>query len=142
MNNNVKASNRNSRKLWRYLFIGILVLHVLGCYVMGIMTLTNPQFAIETGFQIPYTTDLNILTTVIGMELLFLGSIALVGIIWTRKRKIEGIVAGMAVGMYMFMFGIVAFFLLGETQALYVDSIRGFLTLVIGYMAYKEIKNA
>jgi hypothetical protein len=141
MNNKSETGVKTSRKIGRYLFIGILALHTLGCYAMGITTLLNPQVAFESGFQIDYNPELTIIGTIIGMELLFLGSIALLGIIWTRKNKKEGIVAGVAVGVYMFLFGFAALIFVGETQALIVDSIRGFLTLVFGYMAYQEIKN-
>lgn len=134
-------ANSNTSKIGRYLFMGILVVHMLGCYIMGIISLTNAPFAFEIGFQIPYSDQLAIIGVVMGMELLFLGSIAFLGIIWTKQGNRYGITMGMAVGMYMFLFGIVAFLLLGRIDGLLVDSIRGFLTLVFGYMAHKELQN-
>ncbi len=133
-------SNIANRKIGRRLFIAILALHVLSCYVLGAISLTNFPFALETGFGIPYNTDLDILGIVIGLELIFLGSIALLGIIWTRKGHISGIVTGTAVGFYMFVFGIVAFLKLGQVDGLIVDSIRGLLTIIFGMIAYRELK--
>ena len=63
------------------------------------------------------------------------------GVIWTRKRKLFGVYVGTAVGIYMFLFGIIAFLKFGTTDALIVDSIRGFVTIVFGYIAYKELKH-
>lgn len=132
------ANNHLPASTSRTLFIAILILHALGCYIMGITTLYNPQIAIETGFQIAYNPEMLILGIVIGMELLFLGSIALLGIYWTRKGKRAGVIAGGAVGLYMFLFGWVVFFLLGDTQGLYVDSIRGFITMLLGYLLLRK----
>ena len=136
------ASTTSTRRIGRWLFIALLVVHVLSCYVMGTFSLFNWPFALETGFGIPYDDSLDILGVVIGLELIFLGSIAVLGIYWTRQGQISGIVTGMAVGMYMFMFGIVAFLLLGRIDGLIVDSIRGFLTLIFGWMAYQELNGS
>ena len=68
------------------------------------------------------------------------GSIALLGIFWTRQGNISGVVTGSAVGLYMFIFGIVAFLMLGQTDGLVVDSIRGSLTIIFGIMTYRELK--
>jgi zinc transporter ZupT len=65
---------------------------------------------------------------------------AVLGIIWTQKNKKQVIVAGAIVGMYLFLFGMIAFILLEESQVLIVDSICGFLTLIFGYITYKELK--
>jgi hypothetical protein len=128
------------RKIGQNLFIGFLVIHILSCYFMGMISLVDPKFAFETGFQMTYNPDLQIIGIVMGMELLFLGSIALLGVIWTRRKSKYGIYAGVAVGSYMFLFGIVAFLIMGRTDGLIVDSIRGLLTLIFGYMAYQELK--
>lgn len=141
MNDSIANSQVAPLKIGRILFIGILALHVLSCYILGFTGLANWPYALETGFGIPYSPELDIIGNVIGLELLFLGTIAVLGIIWTRKGSIPGIIVGTAVGVYMFVFGIVAFLLLGETDGLLIDSIRGFLTFVFGYMAYTEIKN-
>ncbi|MFK7797716.1 MAG: hypothetical protein AB8E82_09690 [Aureispira sp.] len=124
----------------RTLFIAILIFHALGCYFMGLTTLFfDPVLAFQTAFQLEYNPEtLGMLQVVIGMELLFLGSIALLGIYWTRKGNRAGIIAGGAVGMYMFLFGFVALFLQGDPQGLYVDSIRGFITMFLGYLALRK----
>ena len=135
----MNMENTSNRKIGRWLFIILLAVHVLSCYVMGFISLINWPFALETGFGIPYNNDLAVLGVVIGLELIFLGSIAILGIFWTWQGQLSGIVTGSAVGMYMFMFGIVLFLILGRTDGLIVDSIRGFLTLLFGWMAYREL---
>jgi hypothetical protein len=136
----IKQDHISPKRVGQNLFMAMLGLHVLSCYGLGITALVNPGIAFETGFQIAYQPEFQIIGLIIGMELLFLGSIAVLGIVWTRKKQLHGIYVGAAVGMYMFLFGIVAFVLMGQTDGLVVDSIRGFLTLVFGYMAYKELK--
>lgn len=127
-------------RIGRILFIGILILHILSCYVMGGMILIDPKLFLETGFHIHYTPELEIISIVIGMELFFLGTMALLGVIWTRKHKLFGVYIGTSVGVYMFLFGVVAFLKLGTTEALVVDSIRGLITIVFGFLAYRELK--
>lgn len=128
------------RKIGRRIFVALLIVHSIVALGFGFTSLLNFPFALETGFQIPYSSELEILGVVMGLELLFLGGIASLSLIWTVKGKPEGTITGIAVGIYIFIFGIVAFLKFGETQALYVDSIRGALTIIFGYMAYREIK--
>lgn len=127
------------RRIGQVSFLIILVLHVLACYGIGIIALVNPAFAAETGFQLVYSDSLKIPLIIIGMEVLFLGSIALLGIIWTRRGSVYGIYAGASVGIYMLVFGFVLFMLEGRTDGLLVDSTRGIITLIAAYFAHKEI---
>ncbi|MFK7946543.1 MAG: hypothetical protein AB8G11_03050 [Saprospiraceae bacterium] len=133
-------NSQSSRKIGQYVFMGFLIFHSLVALGLGFTSLLNFPYALETGFQIPHSSELDILGLTIGLELLFLGAMAILSFIWTRKGKIEGTITGIAVGTYIFTFGIVAFLKFGDPQPLYVDSIRGFLTLVFGYIAYKELK--
>ena len=137
---NEKKMKNSSRKTGQYLFMAILTLHALLCYFMGFSTLFNPSFSVKSGFNIDYTSDMKVLALVIGMELLFLGSIAILGIIWTKRKSFYGIYAGAAVGLYMLAFGIIAFLKFGTTEALMIDSIRGLLTLIFAFIAFKELK--
>jgi len=129
------------RKVGQCLFIGILVLHLIACAVLGFISLTNPQLAFETGFQMPFDPDLRIFSVIIGMQVTFLGSMALLGIIWTRRKSLYGIYVGTAVGIYLLVFGFIALLILGDSNGLIVDSSRGLVTLIFAYMAFKELKN-
>ena len=135
-------TNKKESKIWIQLFIALLSFNAIVALGLGATSLLNFQFALETGFQIPYSSELEILGLTIGLELLLLAAIAILSVVWVSKGKIEGTITGIFVGIYIFTFGIAAFLKFGETQALYVDSIRGFLTLVFGYLAYKKMKNA
>ncbi len=135
----MKKVNQN---IGQYLFIGILILHVVACYFIGLGILTNPKLALETGFKVTYNADIQIISVVVGMQVIFLGSIALLGVIWTRRKSMYGIYAGIAVGLYMFAFGFVSLLKVGTTDGLIVDSSRGFITLIFAYYAYKELKTS
>jgi hypothetical protein len=137
---NIKKQIMQERKIGRRILVALLIVHSFVALGFGFTSLLNFPFALETGFQIPYSSELEILGVVMGLELLFLGGIASLSLIWTIKGKLEGTITGIAVGIYIFIFGIVAFLKFGETQALYVDGIRGVLTIIFGSMAYKENK--
>ena len=89
------------RKIGRRIFIALLIMHSIVTLGFGFISLLNFPFALETGFQIPYSSALEILGIVMGLELLFLGGIAILCLIWTIKSKPEGIITGTAVGIYI-----------------------------------------
>lgn len=131
---------KNEKKIGRYVFIALLSINGLIALGFGVTALFNFPYALETGFNIPYSSELDMLGIVMGMELLFLTGIGILSIFWISKGKIAGTVTGIATGSYLFIFGPVAFIKTGDPQALYVDSIRGILTIIFGIMAYQELK--
>jgi hypothetical protein len=129
------------RKIGRQLFIGLLGIQGLGEFGIGLMLLFNFPETLKSGFGITYSNQLDILGVALGLYLLLLTTLMVLSIVWTIKGKLPGITIGMIVGVFLFSFGIVAFIKTGDIQALYVDSIRGVLTIIFGYMAYQELKN-
>ena len=140
MNTNQNKANTKPSKIGQYLFISMLVIQALFALFISFSSLINPKMAIETGFKIIYDSNFRILTVVIGMQVLFSACIAIMAIVWTRRKSIYGIYLGTAIGLYLTSFGIVAYFILGQTDGLLVDSSRGILTLIFAYLANKEIK--
>jgi hypothetical protein len=61
--------------------------------------------------------------------------------LWIVQGKIEGIVVPFAYATFLFVLGIMVFARLGQTGVLYVDSIRGLLTMVAGFFAYREMRH-
>lgn len=129
-----------TRKTGRRLFIVILAIHSLIAFGLGLTSLIDFSYAIETGFQIPYESELEIFGMTMGLELMFLTAMAVLSIFWLSKNKIEGATTGMAVGIYLLVYGVFAFLKFGDPQALYVDSVRGALTVLFGYLAVRELK--
>lgn len=126
--------------MYRLIFSAILLLHVIACFAIGSTALINPEFGSKTGFQLEYTASLQIPLIIIGMEVLFLGSIALLGFIWTRRGSVYGIYTGAAVGVYMFVFGFALFLLEGRTDGLLLDSSRGIITIIAAFLALRELR--
>ncbi len=60
--------------------------------------------------------------------------------VWTIKGNYYGTTIGIIVGVFLLTFGLVTFLKFGDIQALYIDSLRGLLTIIFGYMAFKELK--
>ena len=133
------ADNKTS-KIGRYLFISILGLQAL--IELGISTtlLFNFQVALETGFGISYSSELDILGMALGLYLLLLTTLMVLSMVWTLKSYQSGITLGIVVGIFLSIFGVLTYIKFGDTQGLLVDSLRGILTIIFGYMAYQEIK--
>lgn len=126
----------------KYLFMITLGIQTLTGLLFGLTALLNFPFALETGFNVPYNDDLAILGILIGLALLFIGSISLLSIILIRKGNIAGVITGLAVGVYVFLFGIVAYLALGQTDALIIDGLRGAITIMLGLHTYKHFEKS
>lgn len=128
-----------NEKIGRYIFLGTLGLEVIMGYGIGLISLLNFQFTLETGFNIPYSDQLDVLGIVIGLALLFVASMSVLSIRWTLRGDKKGVIIGIAVGLYVFLFGLLAYLVLGQTDALLIDGIRGILTIVFGILLYRQI---
>lgn len=128
-------------KIWRRIFIGLLGLQAVVELVLGLALLFSFPATVESGFGITYTSDLDILGIALGLYLLLLTALLVLSIFWTVKGNYSGITIGVITGVFLILFGLVTFLQLGDTQALYVDSLRGLITVALAYMANKELKN-
>lgn len=140
MNTESNSNTITSKKIWKRLFIGILIIQAILELGIGGALLFNFPVTLETGFDITYSSDLDILGIALGLYLLLLTTLMILSSIWTNSANYSGITLGIIVGVFLFSFGIVTFFKFGDLQGLAVDSSRGLLTIVIGYMAGKELK--
>lgn len=140
MNNESTNTAGTSRKIWRRLFIGILMVQAILELGLGITLLIDFPTALESGFGITYSSELDILGVALGLYLLLLTALMILSSVWTFKSNHSGITVGVIIGIFLFVFGAVTFLKFGDLQALMVDSLRGLLTIILGYMAGKELK--
>ena len=140
MKNESTIKNGQPRNVWIQLFIGLLGLQAIAELAIGGMLLFNFPTALESGFGIPYNSELDMLGMALGLYLLLLTTLLILSIIWTYRSNYSGITIGIIVGAFLFIFGVLSYFQFGDIQAILVDSLRGLLTIIFAYMAGKELK--
>jgi hypothetical protein len=140
MNSESNLNTGTSRKIWRRLFIGILSLQAVLELVIGLALLFNFPSTVESGFGITYSNELDVLGIALGLYLLLLTTLMIISALWTYRSNISGTILGIIVGLFLFTFGVATFLKFGELQGLIVDSIRGLITIIFGFMARKELK--
>ena len=141
MNNESNFSTTTPKKIWKRLFIGILILQAILELGLGLALLFNFSTTLETGFGITYSSELDILGIALGLYLLLLTTLMILSSIWTHKSNRSGITLGIITGVFLFTFGLTAFMKFGDVQPLYIDSLRGLITIALGYMASKEMRS-
>ena len=140
MNGESNLSTNTSRKIWRRFFIGLLSLQAILELGVGATLLFNFPTALESGFGITYSNELDILGIALGLYLLLLTTLLILSSIWTYRANHAGITIGIIVGVFLFTFGVVTFLKFGDMQGILIDSLRGVLTIIFGYFAGKELK--
>lgn len=141
MNNESNFNTTTPKRIWKRLFIGILSLQAILELGLGLALLFNFSTTLETGFGITYSSELDILGIALGLYLLLLTTLMILSSIWTNKSNRSGITLGIITGVFLFTFGVTAFLKFGDVQALYIDSLRGLITIALGYMASKEMRS-
>jgi len=122
------------------LFIALLDFQAVVELVIGVTMLSNFQFAVENGFQLEYFSEMEFLGTTMGLQLLFLTSILFLAAYLTLKRNISGPILGMACGLFFTIFGIVVFIKYNNTDGIFIDSVRGAITFILGYLTFRQFK--
>jgi hypothetical protein len=125
-------------KTTRRIFIGFLILNFIIELIASSSILINFPLMAEKGFGIAYTDELATIGIGLGSNLALTTVVFLLSIIWTLRSKIEGVVLGIAGAGMLVLFGSLTFVQLGETNGLLVDGIRGGLTIIFGYLVYKQ----
>lgn len=59
---------------------------------------------------------------------------------WIKKSNQAGATLGIIIGIFLVSFGVGMLIKFGQTQAIFVDGVRGGLTVFLAYMAGKAIK--
>ncbi len=128
------------KKTWTRIFIWSLCLQALLELLVGLTLLFDLPTALESGFGISYSVELDVLGNALGLYLLLLTTLMIVSAMWTKKANLSGVTLGIICGVFLLTFGVYATITSGDAQALLIDGLRGFLTIAFGYMAGKEIK--
>lgn len=134
------ATNTIERKTVKRIFIGFLILNFIIELIAATSILLNFPLAAEKGFGITYSDEIAVLGIGLGSNLALTAVVFLLGIIWTLRSKVEGVILGIAGAGMLVLFGCLTFIQLGDTSGLLVDGIRGGLTVIFGYLTYKQLK--
>ena len=110
-------------------------------FVIGVGMLADFKLAVETGFNLTHTSDMDLFGVVIGLQLIMLATFMVFSIIWTNKGQKAGPIVGIIAGIYFLVFSVMSFVKFGNVDAIYIDGIRGLITAIIGFVVYKEIGN-
>jgi|TARA_B110000879_G_C11170054_1_gene513138 hypothetical protein len=128
------------KKIARGIFIAILAIQAIAEFGLGGYILIDLRGALDSAFGITYTRNFDTIGLALGLYLLLLTGLMILSIVWTIQRKFSGITLGVIIGAFLVVFGLASYFKTGETGGLLGDGIRGVITIILGYMSYKELK--
>lgn len=124
----------------RNIFIALLAFNGLFEFVAGSFMFFNLPGALEM-FGIEYTSELDVLGLVMGNGLFFVAGISALGVVWTLRGKAEGVVCGIAVGLFLVAFGVLASLMFGQVSAIGVDGVRGGLSVLLGVLLLRGARS-
>ncbi len=127
-------------KIVTRIFIVILAIQAIIELGIGSMLLIEFPSALESGFGITYSNELDILGIALGLYLLLLTTLMIISAVWTYRSNSSGTTLGIVVGVFLFTFGVATFLKFGDFQGILVDSIRGLVTIIFAYLTGKELK--
>ena len=127
-------------KIVTRIFIVILVIQAIIELGIGSMLLIDFPSALESGFGITYSNELDILGIALGLYLLLLTTLMIISAVWTYRSNSSGTTLGIVVGVFLFTFGVATFLKFGDFQGILIDSIRGLVTIIFAYLTGKELK--
>jgi hypothetical protein len=133
-------SQRLPSSILRHVFVALLVFNGLFEFVAGSFMFFDMPGAMEM-FAIEHTSQLDILGLVMGNGLFFVAGISALGVVWTLRGKAEGVVCGIAVGLFLVSFGLLGFLLFGQVSAIGVDGVRGGLNVLLGVLLLRGTRS-
>lgn len=129
----------SSNKIWKQIFMAIILLQAVFELAIGFTLLFDLPMAMEN-FNTPYSSDMEVLGLTLGLYLFLLTTLMVLSFAWVRKSNPAGITLGIIIGLFLISFGVGMVIKFGNTQAIFVDGLRGGLTIFFAYMAGKAIK--
>lgn len=127
----------NERKTWKKVLTALLIFQIIVAFSLGSLALFNFPMLIEQ-FGIKLQPDMGTLRLIMAYNLFLSTSICLWSVLWIRKGNIAGIQAGTTVGFLIFIVSMAVFIIFDRIDMFYFDSIRAFLMVVFGVLAYRE----
>ena len=134
------TANGASRKIARNIFIALAAINGLIALLLGIMTLVNMP-GVFASLGVTYSSELASIGLISGGHFILLGILSAISILWLVRGKLEGILVPIGHATFLFALGFMVLARLGQTDILYIDSIRGFLTMLAGFFAYREMRH-
>jgi len=127
------------KRTWKIILSILLVFQIVIAFSLAIFAWYNfPALAEQFGFA--YQPDMGILRLIVVYNLCLSASICLWSVLWIRQDNIAGIEAGTTVGFLIFIVSFMVFLQYDRVDMLLFDSIRAFLMVVFGVLAYREHK--
>lgn len=127
----------NERTTWKKVLTALLIFQIIVAFSLGLLALFNFPMLIEQ-FGSKLQPDMGILRLIVVYNLFLSVSICTWSVLWIRKDNIAGIQAGTTVGFLIFIVSMTVFILFNRVDMFYFDSIRAFLMVVFGVLAYRE----
>lgn len=125
------------RKTWKKGLSLLLIFQIIVAFSLGIFALVDfPGLLGQFGMK--HQPDMGILQLIMTYNLFLSLSICLWSVIWIRKGSIAGIQAGTTVGLLIFIVSMTVFIQFDRIDMLLFDSLRAFLMVVFGILAYRE----
>lgn len=126
-------------KTWKNGLSLLLIFQILVAFSLGVFTMVDfPTILGQFGIQ--HQPDMGILQRIMAYNLFLSFSICLWSLIWIRKGNIAGIQAATTVGFLLFVVSMIVFIQFDRIDMLLFDSVRGFLMIIFGVLAYRAQK--
>jgi hypothetical protein len=133
----IKKNIMTEKKIWKKGLSILLIFQIVVALSLAVFAIVNFSGLLEQ-FGMKYQPDMGILQLIMAYNLVLSSSICLWGVIWIRKGNIAGIQAGTTVGLLIFIVSFTVFLKFDRIDMLLFDSLRAFLMVVFGVLAYKE----
>ena len=127
------------RKIWKKGLSILLIFQIVVALSLAVFAFANFPSLLEQ-FGMKYQPDMGILQLIMAYNLILSVSISLWSVIWIRKGNVAGIQAGTTVGLLIFIVSFTVFLKFDRIDMLLFDSLRAFLMVIFGVMAYREHK--
>jgi len=130
---------KKEKQTWKKGLQYLLIFQILVASSLAIFALYNfPGLTEQFGFA--YQPDMGILRLIVAYNLVLSASMCILSVRWIRTDNIAGIQAGTTIGFLIFVVSFIVFVIYNRVDMLLFDSLRAFLMVVFGVLAYREHK--
>jgi hypothetical protein len=127
------------RKIWKRGLSILLIFQIVVALSLAVFAVINFPGLLEQ-FGIKHQSDMGILQIIMIYNLFLSLSICLWSVIWINQENIAGIQTGTTVGFLLFAVSMIVFLQFNRIDILLFDSLRAFLMVIFGGLAYQEHK--
>lgn len=127
----------SERRTWKTWLSVLLIFQVVVASSLAMFALFNFPGLLEQ-FGMKHQPDMGILRLIMTYNLVLSASICSWSVVWIRRGNQAGIEAGTTVGALIFIVSMIVFLQFDRIDMLLFDSVRAFLMVVFGVLAYRE----